>query len=62
LGQAILKTHADRTAPTGPLSLSDADAAHRVEDVESLVYHRSAALDVKEGVVPSVTNLTREET
>src|SRR6476659_7620601 len=58
--KAVLKTNADHAAPTGPLCLSE--TAQRIEDVESLVCHRRAALDIKQGIVPSVTNLAREET
>ena len=60
-GEAVLKTDTDNASPTGPLRLHSADARRGVEDVETLVCDGSTALHIKQGCIPSVTNLTREE-
>ena len=59
--ETVLKADTDHAAPTGPLCLSEADAGYGIEDVEALVCDGSAALDIKQGCVPGVTDLTREE-
>ena len=59
--ETVLKAHTDHAAPTGPLGLPEADAGDGIEDVEALACDGSAALDVKQGCIPGVTNLTREE-
>src|SRR4029078_371962 len=60
-GETVLETHTDGTAPPGPRSLQEADAGCGVEDVEALVYDGRAALHIKQGCVPGITDLTCEE-
>jgi hypothetical protein len=60
--EAVLKANADRPTPTCLTCLGQSDARKRVVKIILLVGDRGAALHIKQGCIPRVANLTREET